>query len=159
VPDFLIDKVMDQDPQVADLKKAIMSTKAALDDAISKAKNPAHDPTVKSYQAQYQSFQKQLEDLRTEMRPKIEAQYKQMGTGQNPKDTFDLDELTGQRDSLQKSLDPILKDYDQVAAELAGLQRSNAALKGLEQELRELEISRAELQRRLNAIDIELKLP
>src|SRR5262249_14492969 len=144
VPDYLIDKIMDQDPQVQDLKKALSEYKAALDRAIAAAKNPAHDPSVKSLQGQAAALQKQLDDMRTEMRPKIEEQFKRFGTGQNGGiEIGDLEELKVQRAALVDSLATVQQEHDKAEARFENLKKNNTVVKQLDYEIKEGETLRA----------------
>jgi Ca-activated chloride channel family protein len=77
----LVNRIVDQDPQVVDLSKAMSQFKMAMDNAITKSRNPEHDPTVRTYRAQYESLQRQRDALLSELRPQIAAQVQQM---QNP---------------------------------------------------------------------------
>jgi capsular exopolysaccharide synthesis family protein len=159
VPDGLLQQIMDKDPQVQDVKKNLMYLKVGLQQALQVSKNPQHDPSVRSLQGQVDSYQKQLDELYSELKPQYLEQIKMYGTGQNMGEVYDLDELMAQKASYEEQLKPIQEEYEQVSNDFAKLQRSNARLKQLESDVRDLDIQIAKLQDRLNAIEIELKLP
>src|SRR6478672_2896460 len=112
-----------------------------------------------SLRGQVDSYQKQLDELYTELKPQYVEQIKLFGTGQNTGEVYNLDELVAQKASYEEQLKPIQEEYEQVSADFAKLQRSNARLKQLEADVRDLDLSCAKLQDRLNGIEVELKLP
>jgi polysaccharide biosynthesis transport protein len=157
VPEFLVERFMDAQTDIQELKKALLQYNAALQNAIAVSRNPLHDANVKSLQGQIDALKKQLDDRRAELRPQIVEQIK--AGGQNPGETLNLDELKVQRSVLNKSLDAVQEESDKARTELSSLQRSNATLKRLEAEIRTLEGSRARLEDRLHGIEIDLKMP
>lgn len=157
VPEYLVNRIMDSYPDIQDLNKALLQYNAALQNAIAVSKNPEHDFSVKNLRGTIVGLQKQLDDRRAELRPQIVEQIK--AGGQNPGETLDLDELKVQRSVLDKSLQTVEEEANKVRTEIGSLQRSNATLKRLENEIQELEGQRRQLQNRLHAIEIDLKLP
>ena len=137
-PQWLVDKLLEQDPQIQDFEKSLQQYKAALAQVEGAVKNKEHDPTVKMYRAQVNSLQSQLQSRKEELQPKVIEQLKMAGDGQaGTGGTSSLVELKGRKAAVVDAVAKLQEQYDQLAQTRVNLFKSSAELKRLNADIQE----------------------
>ena len=74
VPSDVIDDLVEQSPEIVELRGLLATARLKLAEAESVAKNPKQDPAVNGYERSIQNYEARIEKLRSELRPAVESQ-------------------------------------------------------------------------------------
>ncbi len=160
VPDYLIDRNLEKDDQIADMNKQVSQLQMALDFAMGASRYPDRDPAVKDYKQKLSTAQARLEDRRRQLMPQVIKELQIEMASDSPNDRVtDPDRLEIQRKTLEEQLQTDQKNLDEITAQTANLGSASAQLEGLDQEIKEEERAREKQQSQVDEVSMALKLP
>jgi capsular exopolysaccharide synthesis family protein len=159
VPEYLIERNMEKDDQIAELTKDISSLQYALDSAMGASRLRDRDPTVKDYKNKLDGLQARLEDRRRILMPQIVKEVQTELATESGEKVTDPDKLEIERKQLQADLDAYQKNLDDVTAQTTNLGNASAQLTGLQKEIEEEEHEREKMDSQVQELRLALQLP
>lgn len=160
VPDYLIERNLSRDDQIADLNKQVNQLQMAVDFAVGASRNPDRDPAVKDYKNKLQGMQARLEDRRRQLMPQIVKELEmEAATDSATEKAPDPVKLEIQRKQLQSDLESYEKNLEEVSAQTANLGSASSQLSGLEKEIEEEERARERMQQQVEDVRLALQMP
>jgi succinoglycan biosynthesis transport protein ExoP len=160
IPDYLIERNLAKDDQIADLTKQLNQLQMAVDFAVGASRSPDRDPSVKDYKSKLQGMQARLEDRRRQLMPQIVKELEMEATTDNATEkAADPVKLEILKKQLQADLESYQKNLEEVSAQTANLGSASAHLSGLQKEIEEEERAREKMQQQVEDVNLALQMP
>jgi polysaccharide biosynthesis transport protein len=160
IPDYLIERNLAKDDQIADLTKQLNQLQMAVDFAVGASRSPDRDPSVKDYKNKLQGMQARLEDRRRQLMPQIVKELEMEATTDNATEkAADPVKLEILKKQLQADLESYQKNLEEVSAQTANLGSASAHLSGLQKEIEEEERAREKMQQQVEDVNLALQMP
>lgn len=160
IADYLIERNLARDDQIADLTKQLNQLQMAVDFAVGASRNPDRDPSVKDYKNKLQQMQARLEDRRRQLMPQIVKELEgEAATDSATEKAPDPAKLEILKKQLQADLESYQKELEEVNTEMASLGNASGHLSALQKEIEEEERAREKMQQQVEDVTLALQMP
>lgn len=156
--DDVVESIVDRDPGVAEVKERIRSLGQAVSEQMARSARGASEPSVKRLREQYQAAVRQLNDLRSELRPQVARQIRN-NTGSQGVAAVSPAVLKVRRAVIEKNLEVSRRDYEKLSEELLLIGRANSDLELRRGEIDQLQRVTDQLGVQLEASSVDINMP
>lgn len=156
VPEDLLDKAFEQDAQVIRSREILDLQRAKVSGAAAVSRQPDEDPRVKKLEHEATQMEQRLADLRTELRPRLEAELTRLLTQQRQEE-IDALQTDLERQKIREKL--LTERFAQKRKELEKLGGESLNLAFAKDDLRRAEDVYQRISDRAEALRTERRAP